>query len=209
MKVTSNSFKDGQPIPGDFALCLADPEHHVCLGRNLNPHLAWSDAPPGTHSFVIICHDPDVPSKGDDVNQEDRTVPASLPRVDFFHWVLVDVPASLSEISEGEFSSDVTPRGKPGPHAPHDARQGINDYTGWFDSDNDMRGDYYGYDGPCPPWNDEIVHHYVFTVFALDVGRLDVDGKLTGQQVRAAMQGHILAQASLTGTYTLNPSLKP
>ncbi len=209
MKVTSNSFKDGQPIPGDFAFCLADPEHHVCLGRNLNPHLAWSDAPPGTHSFVIICHDPDVPSKGDDVNQEDRTVPASLPRVDFFHWVLVDVPASLSEISEGEFSSDVTPRGKPGPHAPHDARQGINDYTGWFDSDNDMRGDYFGYDGPCPPWNDEIVHHYVFTVFALDVGRLDVDGKLTGQQVRAAMQGHILAQASLTGTYTLNPSLKP
>ncbi len=209
MKVTSNSFKDGQPIPGDFAFCLADPEHHVCLGRNLNPHLAWSDAPPGTHSFAIICHDPDVPSKGDDVNQEDRTVPASLPRVDFFHWVLVDVPAGLREISEGEFSSDVTPRGKPGPHAPHDARQGINDYTGWFDSDNDMRGDYYGYDGPCPPGNDEIVHHYVFTVFALDVGRLDVDGKLTGQQVRAAMQGHILAQASLTGTYTLNPSLKP
>jgi len=209
MKVTSNSFKDGQPIPGDFAFCLADPEHHVCLGRNLNPHLAWSDAPPGTHSFVVICHDPDVPSKGDDVNQEDRTVPASLPRVDFFHWVLVDLPASLGEISEGEFSSDVTPRGKPGPHAPHHARQGINDYTGWFDSDNDMRGDYYGYDGPCPPWNDEIVHHYVFTVFALDVGRLDVDGKLTGQQVRAAMQGHILAQASLTGTYTLNPSLKP
>jgi len=72
-----------------------------------------------------------------------------------------------------------------------------------------MRGDYYGYDGPCPPWNDEIVHHYVFTVFALDVGRLDVDGKLTGPQVRAAIQGHILAQASLTGTYTLNPSLKP
>ena len=209
MKVTSNSFKDGQPIPGDFAFCLADPEHHVCLGRNLNPHLAWSDAPPDTHSFVIICHDPDVPSKGDDVNQEDRTVPASLPRVDFFHWVLVDLPASLGEISEGEFSSDVTPRGKPGPHAPHDTRQGINDYTGWFDSDNDMRGDYYGYDGPCPPWNDEIVHHYVFTVFALDVGRLDVDGKLTGQQVRAAIQGHILAQASLTGTYTLNPSLKP
>jgi Raf kinase inhibitor-like YbhB/YbcL family protein len=58
-----------------------------------------------------------------------------------------------------------------------------------------MRGDYYGYDGPCPPWNDEIVHHYVFTVFALDVERLDGDGKLGGQQVRAAMQGHVLAQA--------------
>ncbi len=209
MKLTSTSFADGQKIPGAFAFCIPDADHHVCLGKNLSPQLAWSDVPAGTRSFAVICHDPDVPSKGDDVNQEDRTVPASLPRVDFFHWVLVDLPASLGEISEGEFSSDVTPRGKPGPHAPHDARQGINDYTGWFDSDNDMRGDYYGYDGPCPPWNDEIVHHYVFTVFALDVGRLDVDGKLTGQQVRAAMQGHILAQASLTGTYTLNPSLKP
>lgn len=209
MKLTSTSFADGQKIPGEFAFCIPNPDHHVCLGSNRNPQLAWSGAPAGTRSFAVICHDPDVPSKGDDVNQEDRTVPASLPRVDFFHWVLVDLPASLGEISEGEFSSDVTPRGKPGPHAPHDTRQGINDYTGWFDSDNDMRGDYYGYDGPCPPWNDEIVHHYVFTVFALDVGRLDVDGKLTGQQVRAAIQGHILAQASLTGTYTLNPSLKP
>lgn len=209
MQLTSTSFTDGGPIPAEFAFCMLDAKTHATLSQNRSPQLAWTGAPAGTKSFAIICHDPDVPSRGDDVNQEGRVVPATLPRVDFFHWVLVDVPASLSEISEGEFSSDVTPRGKPGPHAPHDARQGINDYTGWFDSDNDMRGDYYGYDGPCPPWNDEIVHHYVFTVFALDVGRLDVDGKLTGQQVRAAMQGHILAQASLTGTYTLNPSLKP
>jgi len=169
--------------------------------------LAWRSAPEGTRSFALICHDPDVPSQGDDVNQEDRTVPASLARVDFFHWVLLDLPATLGEIKAGEFSNDVTPRGKPGPHAPHDARQGINDYTQWFAGDNDMRGDYYGYDGPCPPWNDEIVHRYVFTVFALDVARLDIDGKLTGQQLRAAMQGHILAEASLTGTYTLNPLL--
>ncbi len=209
MKLTSSSFNDGQQIPGDFAFCIVDPAHHVCLGSNRNPQLAWSGAPPGTQSFALICHDPDVPSKGDDVNQEDRTVPASLPRVDFFHWVLFDLPASLHEIGEGEFCNDVTPRGKPGPHAPHDARQGINDYTGWFDADNDMRGDYYGYDGPCPPWNDEIVHHYVFTLFALDVATLDVEGRLTGQQARAAMQGHILDQASLTGTYTLNPSLLP
>ena len=201
MELTSSSFNDGQRIAGDFAFCVPDPEHHVCLGRNLNPQLAWTGAPAGTQSFALICHDQDVPSQGDDVNQEDRTVPAALARVDFFHWVLVDLPASIGEVKEGEFSDDVTPRGKPGPHAPHDARQGINDYTTWFDGDNDMRGDYYDYDGPCPPWNDEIVHRYVFTVFALDVARLDVDGKLTGQQVRLAMQDHILAQASLTGTY--------
>jgi Raf kinase inhibitor-like YbhB/YbcL family protein len=208
MKLTSSSFNDGQKIPGDFVFCTPDPAHHVCLGKNLNPQLGWQDVPAGTQSFAILCCDPDVPSKGDDVNQEGRSVPATLPRVDFFHWVLVDLPSSQREIKEGEFSNDVTPRGKPGPAAPHDARQGINDYTGWFNGDNDMRGDYYGYDGPCPPWNDEIRHRYVFTVFALDVAKLPVDGKLTGQQVRDAMQGHILGEASLTGIYTLNPAVK-
>lgn len=208
MKLSSSSFSDGQNIPGDYAFCTPDPAHHVCLGRNLNPQLSWSDAPAGTRSFVVICHDPDVPSKGDDVNQEGRTVPASLPRVDFFHWVLVDLPASLTALKEGEFSSSVTPRGKSGPQAAHGARQGINNYTEWFAGDNDMRGDYYGYDGPCPPWNDEIVHRYVFTVFALDIDQLPLDGRFGGPEVRRAMQGHILAQASLTGTYTLNPQLQ-
>ena len=69
-------------------------------------------------------------------------------------------------------------------------------------------GDYYGYDGPCPPWNDVVPHRYVFTLYALDVPRLDVSGKFTGADVRRAMQGHILAQASVTGRYTLNPTVK-
>lgn len=207
MKLTSNSFADGQRIPGDYSFCVADPAHHVCLGKNMNPHLAWSDAPPETRSFVMICHDPDVPSRGDDVNQEGRTVPATLPRIDFFHWVLVDLPADMHEITVGEFSNEVTPRGKGGPVAPHGARQGTNDYTAWFDGDGDMRGDYFGYDGPCPPWNDEIRHRYVFTVFALDIDTLPLDGKFGGQQVRDAMKGHILAEASLTGLYALNPSV--
>ena len=207
MRVTSTSFADGQKIPGELAFCVPDAAHHVCLGKNLNPQLAWSDVPAGTRSFAIICHDPDVPSKGDDVNQEGRVVPAALPRVDFFHWVLIDLPVAVNALKEGEFSSDVTPRGKPGPQAAHGARQGINNYTDWFAGDHDMRGDYHGYDGPCPPWNDEIVHHYVFTVYALDIDSLPLTGKFGGPEVRAAMQGHILAEASLTGTYTLNPKL--
>lgn len=208
MKLISTSFSDGQKIPGDYSFCIPDPAHRVCLGRNLSPQLAWSDAPPGTKSFAVICHDPDVPSRGDDVNQEGRTVPASLPRVDFFHWVLVDLPSSLTTLKEGEFSAEVTPRGKSGPQAAHGARQGINNYTDWFAGDNDMRGDYYGYDGPCPPWNDEIVHRYVFTVFALDIEKLPVEGRFGGPEARLAMAGHILAQASLIGTYTLNPRLQ-
>jgi Raf kinase inhibitor-like YbhB/YbcL family protein len=70
-----------------------------------------------------------------------------------------------------------------------------------------MKGNYFGYDGPCPPWNDSIRHRYVFTLFALDIPRVPVEGAFTGQQVREAIAGHILAQASLTGTYSLNPAV--
>ncbi|SNT26510.1 hypothetical protein SAMN06265795_12028 [Noviherbaspirillum humi] len=209
MKLWSDSFQDGERIPGEYAFAVIDPATHVTLSANRNPHLAWSGLPAGTRSLALICHDVDVPSRGDDVNQEGRTVPADLPRVDFFHWVLVDLPAEMPPIAAGQFSSGVTARGKSGPDVPGagGARQGINDYTGWFAGDPSMSGDYYGYDGPCPPWNDSLIHHYVFTLYALDVERLEVEGKFTGQQVRQAMQGHVLGQASITGTYTLNPAL--
>ncbi len=209
MKLWSDSFKDGVGIPGEFAFCVIDPATHVAMSNNTNPHLAWSDLPAGTKSLALICHDVDVPSRGDDVNQEGKTVPADLPRVDFFHWVLVDLPATMASISSGQYSNAVTPRGKSGPEIGGGlpGRHGINDYTGWFAGDADMAGDYFGYDGPCPPWNDSILHHYVFTLFALDVERLPVDGKFTGQQVRDAMRGHVLGEAKIVGTYTLNPQV--
>ena len=208
MKLTSSSFEDGGAIPAEFAFCAPDAKTHATLSKNRNPQLAWSDVPIGTSSFALVCHDPDVPSRGDDVNKEGRSIPASLPRVDFFHWVLVDLPASIVGVSAGELSSTVVSRGKPGPQAAHGARQGINDYTAWFQGDADMAGDYYGYDGPCPPWNDAIAHRYVFTVFALDVVRLTLPIRFGGKEVREAVRGHVLAQASLTGRYTLNPAVK-
>jgi hypothetical protein len=207
MKLWSDSFADGGRIPAEFAFAVIDPAHRVRLSANRNPHLAWSGAPAATKSFVLTCHDHDVPSRPDDVNQEGREVPASLPRVDFFHWVLVDIAASTTRIDAGAYSHEVTPRGKGGPAAPNGTRQGINDYTAWFKGDHDMEGDYYGYDGPCPPWNDSIVHHYVFTVHALDVEAVPLDGRFTGAEVRKAIEGHVLASASITGTYTLNPRL--
>jgi len=208
MKLTSSSFDDGGAIPAQYAFCAPDPSSHVTLSKNENPQLAWRNVPMGTKSFAIVCHDPDVPSRGDDVNKEGRVVPKSLPRVDFFHWVLADLPASEVGAQVGEYSSAVVPRGKPGPAAPHGARQGINDYTGWFASDKDMAGDYYGYDGPCPPWNDEMPHRYVFTVYALDVERLTLPQRFGGADVRKAVEGHVLAQAAITGRYTLNPAVK-
>ena len=207
MKLWSDSFTDNGRIPAQFAFCAIDPATHATLSDNKNPHLAWSGVPAGTQSLALICHDRDVPSKGDDVNQEGRQVPSDLPRVDFFHWTLIDLPAALTSIAAGEFSSGVTARGKSGPAAAHGARQGINDYTPWFASDPEMSGDYFGYDGPCPPWNDTILHHYVFTLFALDVPTLAVEGAFTGDQVRTAMQGHILAEVAITGIYTLTPAL--
>ena len=207
MKLRTTAFADMATIPGECAFGVIDPEKHVRLSTNRNPDFAWQDVPVGTRSLALICHDPDVPSRGDDVNQEGRAVPASLPRVDFFHWVLIDLPPNAAPIGRGEFSSAVTPRGKPGPGAPRGARHGINDYTMWFAGDKDMAGNYFGYDGPCPPWNDEVVHHYVFTLFALDVPRLHVAEVFSGADARKAMAGHILAQASVTGLYSLNPNL--
>lgn len=207
MKIWSDSFKDGAKIPAPLAFCKIDAGTHAAMSDNRNPHLAWSDLPENTRSLVVICHDYDVPSRGDDVNQEGKNVPADLPRVDFYHWVLVDLPANMTSIAEGEFSSGITARGKSGPDALHGARQGINDYTAWFAGDKDMEGDYYGYDGPCPPWNDAIPHHYVFTLYALDTDKLAVTGRFTGQDVMAAMQGHILGKASITGVYSLNPAV--
>ena len=207
MKVWSNSFEDNGAIDAQFAFGKPDAQSHVALSQNKNPHIAWSDVPEGTRSFVVICTDSDVPSRGDDVNQEGREVPSDLPRVDFYHWVLVDVPASTTEIPAASHSNHVTPRGKFGPDALDGMRHGVNDYTAWFAGDESMKGDYYGYDGPCPPWNDTRLHHYHFTVYALDVERVPLEGRFGSDDVLAAIKPHVLGSARVTGTYTLNPKL--
>src|SRR5580765_3849098 len=149
MKIWSDSWVNGERIPTRYAAGKPDVAKGVTFSDNLSPHLAWSEVPAGTRSFALICHDFDVPSQGDDVNQPDREVPADLPRVDFFHWVMVDLPAACTEIAEGQFSRGFTARGKPGPAvaALPGARQGLNDYTGWFAGNAEMAGDYFGYDG--------------------------------------------------------------
>ena len=208
MRITSNSFSDGDPIPGNLAFCVPDPDTHVTLAGNRNPHLAWDDVPDGTASFALICHDRDVPTKPDDVNQEGREVPPDLPRADFFHWAAVELPSDLRSIAEGSFSDGVVAKGQDAAAGPHGCRQGVNDYTNWFAGDPDMEGQYYGYDGPCPPWNDSLVHHYEFTLYALDVATVPVDGAFTGQEVRDAINPHVLDSAVIMGTYTLNPRLR-
>ena len=113
------------------------------------------------------------------------------------------------------FSELVTPHGKSGPLVPftvkngteHQLRQGINDYTSWFLHDPDMAGEYYGYDGPCPPWNDQRVHTYLFCLYAIDVPQLGLEGRFTGPEARLAIRGHILDEAQIFGVYSLNPDI--
>ena len=207
MKLASTSFTDQSFMHPRYAFGKMDSQMHVALSDNLNPQFSWDDVPAGTKSFVLICHDIDVPSRPDDVNQEGREIPATLPRVDFYHWVLVDIAGSARSIEEGLYSRGISPRGKGGPKAALDTRQGVNDYTGWFASDRDMSGEYFGYDGPCPPWNDTILHHYVFTLYALDIESVPLEGHFNGPQVLEAIQGHIFAKATMTGIYSLNPKL--
>lgn len=208
MKLWSNDFSDGDPIPGEFALCLPHAETHATFGPNRNPHLAWQGVPEHAESLAVIVHDCHAPTSPADVNQEGREVPVDLPRADFFHWLLADLSPSVASIDAGSFADGVIPGGRDDAEGPLGTHQGLNDYTNWFTGDPDMEGEYFGYDGPCPPWNDSLVHRYVFSVFALDVDTLAVPRGFTGPEARSAMAGHILADASISGTYALNQRLR-
>ncbi|MDX1567968.1 MAG: YbhB/YbcL family Raf kinase inhibitor-like protein [Longimicrobiales bacterium] len=206
MNLFSDSITDGEPIPGEYAFCVPDPDEHVAMAANRSPHLGWTNVPDGVRSFAVLCVDVDVPTVGDDVNQEGKTVPEDLERTDFYHWVLVDIPPSRRELAEGLDSDGVTPRGKDVGQTEYGVR-GRNDYTDWFAGDDEMEGVYGGYDGPCPPWNDERIHRYHFRVYALDVATLGLQGEFGGSEAREAIQGHVLAESEIVGTYTLNPDL--
>jgi Raf kinase inhibitor-like YbhB/YbcL family protein len=203
LTIDIEGFDDGSTIPGQYALCIPAAEGHVTFAPNRNPQVVWNDAPEGTRSFALLCIDTDPT----DVNVEGVIVPAALPRAEFAHWVLVDIPASVREIPEAAASDGVTPKGKPVGRTPH-GLAGRNDYTSWFEGDPEMAGTYGGYDGPCPPWNDELVHHYRFTIHALDLDSLGLSGPFGAADVMAAIDGHILESASYVGTFSLNPDVQ-
>lgn len=199
MQLSSNSIEDGKPIPLEFAAGQPDG-----FAANRNPHLAWSEVPEGTRSFALLCIDPDVPTVPETVGRADLEIPSEQPRTDFVHWVLADIPAQLREIAAASCSDGFVAGGKQNPPGPAGSRQGINDYTAWFAGDAAMGGDYYGYDGPYPPFNDLRLHRYYFRLYALDVEQLPLPARFTAADVLAAAQGHVLAEAALHGTYSLN-----
>jgi Raf kinase inhibitor-like YbhB/YbcL family protein len=207
MHLRSNSFSDKEPIPEHCAFGIPDAVDHMQLGANRNPQLSWSDVPTTAKSLVLLCIDPDVPASVENLNQEGKTMAADLPRVNFTHWVMVDIAPIDGSIAEGEYSDGVIVGGKKSTAGPGISRQGINDYTNFLAGDADMEGDYFGYDGPCPPWNDERFHHYHFVLYATDLERCPVDDGFTGVAVQQAIESHIVAEARLIGTYCLNPAI--
>jgi Raf kinase inhibitor-like YbhB/YbcL family protein len=97
------------------------------------------------------------------------------PKMTWVHWVLYNIPAGTAELPEG-----VAP-----PALPAGTREGLNDWKRT------------GYGGPCPPIGR---HRYFHKLYALDAVLPDI-GKPNKAALERAMQGHVLAQAELIGTY--------
>ena len=90
MKIRSDSFQHGQPIPCEFALGAKDG-----FGGNRNPHLAWSDVPTDAKSLVLLCIDTDAPTDASLAGKDGVEIPVEHPRGDFVHWAVVDLPPSI------------------------------------------------------------------------------------------------------------------
>ena len=98
------------------------------------------------------------------------------PGGNWVHWVIFNIPSMENKLKEGVAMT---------PSLPNGAHQGLNDFQK------------VGYGGPCPPGG---THRYFFKLTALDA-KLNLPSKTTKGDVEKAMQGHILAQAELMGTY--------
>lgn len=196
--VTVGGLTSGQPISDTYSYCQPNGSGGTVPGNNISPSVNWVGAPSGTQSYALIMVDKDVPQSFDKANRPGEKIDANAPRQNFYHWVVVDIPASINGILEGKDSRGVVEGGKPFGRTEY-GRVGQNDYARFY------QGSFGGYDGPCPPWNDERMHNYHFIVYALDIPRLNLPNPVTGQQAEIAMKGHILGQTEIVGTFTNNP----
>jgi Raf kinase inhibitor-like YbhB/YbcL family protein len=147
--LSSQVLNNNQPIPIKF----------TGFDKDISPPLQWTNAPAGTKTFVVICDDPDAPAGT------------------WVHWVLYDVPANVSSISEG------LPKTKT---VLTTAKQGINDFGK------------IGYNGPMPPPG--TTHRYFFKIYAIGK-EIGLSPESSKSRVMKTIEGHILAQAEFIATY--------
>ena len=206
LRVNVDSFKNGGMMPNKYAFCVPSAQGHTTGGPNLNPSISWSKGPRGTKSYAIILYDTDsLAEQREKMNKEGEIITAAVPRRNFYHWVLVDIPTSVTSIKEGADSNARVLHGKPATPSAAGVK-GLNDYTKVMAANEAMKGQYYGYDGPCPPWNDENLHHFHFTVYALSVNSLNLPKDFDAATAQEAMKGKILAQGEVLGLFTQNPA---
>ncbi len=148
MELTSSAFTEGNLIPGKY----------TCDDIDISPPLKWSKAPAGTKTFALLCDDPDAPMGT------------------WVHWILFNLPDSISELPEHVPTVKTLPSG---------AKQGRNDFGN------------IGYGGPCPPGG---THRYYFKIYAL-ARELNLEAGITKSQLLAAMEGKILSEGQLMGKY--------
>lgn len=156
--VRSDDFAEGQPLSATFAY-----EGAADGAQNRSPQLSWSGFPEGTKSFVVTCYDPDAPTPSG-----------------FWHWTLVDLPASTTSLPTNGGNVDSVLPGKA------------------FHVRNDWSSKDYG---GCYPPDGDRPHRYYFVVHAVDVHSLGVDGDASPAVVSFNLAFHTLARAQLVGTF--------
>ena len=156
--VTSEDFADGAALAATFAYTGA-----ADGAQNLSPQLSWTGAPEETKSFVVTCFDPDAPTPSG-----------------FWHWALVDLPATTTSLGQGAGVAGTAPPG------------------GAFGVRNDWGSKDYG---GCYPPDGDRPHRYYFVVHAVDVESLGVDEDASAAVVSFNLAFHTLARAQLVGTF--------
>jgi Raf kinase inhibitor-like YbhB/YbcL family protein len=202
LQVTVGGLSAEGRLPASAAYCpptKMDPSEY-----DISPSVAWSRGPAATRSYALIMTDLDVPKDLSLINKPGVTIPADAPRVPFIHWVLIDIPPSITALSRGAEGNGFVPKGKPIGPTPHGLR-GANVYSHFYPANSELAGTRGGYDGPCPPNNDIAPHRYVTRVYALDVPTLGLHGLFYGEDALRAMQGHLLAVGESEAKYSANP----
>jgi len=168
------SLAAGPAAAGQFTLTSPDvkPHHKIadkfvfngfgCTGQNVSPALSWKDAPAGTKGYVLTVYDPDAPTGSG-----------------FWHWVMYDIPASVTSLPEGA--------GVPGKQ-PDGAVQANSDYGSA------------GYGGPCPPKGDKA-HRYIFTLYAVNTDKLQVPANPTDAVIGFVTHYATIGKARFTAYY--------